>query len=552
MKYKTQPFAHQIEAYNFVGDKNYFALLMQQGTGKTKTVIDIAVDRYLKGEINAVMVIAPNHVHRQWAIEQIPFHCAVPFKAEFFSSTAGKSKRINIYNLIHTDMPVLKWLCINVEAFSYSTHLEEFKDYVTENKVFVILDEATAIKNPTAKRTQNIIHGCLTDCRYRGKTLISCTPLSIDRAILTGTPITNSPVDAWSMFEFLKPNYFNRSYYAFKAHYTIEQKMVIYQGNIMRTITTPLKDMNKIKELIKTPEGAIQAQVDYGISADNITYMQQHQDMNMPYKYLDELKDKMKEVSFFKNISDCFDLPPKVYRHRLVELNAEQKSMYEALEKEYIAEYEGKTVTVLNKITLYTRLSQLASGFLPFKDDDTGIVDIKNIGSNPKTEALITEIENGDCPCIVVTRFTAEAKYLYMTLTETFKDKHIGIFIGPMKRPFNPIEEFKKGNIDVLIANERMISKGHNLQLSHTLYFFSSNYSLEDRDQTEDRISRYGQTEKCVITDFIADGTIDMKIYAAVKMKKNLLDYFRATSVKEDLCSIDTDMKDVFNFTDNA
>ena len=547
MKYKTQPFAHQFEAYNFVGDKNYFALLMQQGTGKTKTVIDIAVDRYLKGEIDAVMVIAPNHVHRQWAVEQIPQHCAVDYKAEAFSSTAGKGKKIAIYNIIHNKMPVLKWLCVNVEAFSYSSHLEEFRDYVKYNRVFIILDEATSVKNPTAKRTQNIIHGCLTDCKYRGKTLVYCTPLSVDRAILTGTPITNSPVDAWSMFEFLKPNYFDRSYYAFKAHFTIEQKMVIYQGNIMRTITTPLKDINKIKEMVKTSEGAIQAQVDYGISEDNIAYIRQHSDLSMPYKYLDELKSKMSEVSFFKNINDCFDLPPKVYKHVLVSLNDEQKKMYESLEKEYIAEYNGKTITVLNKITLYTRLSQLASGFMPFEDDETGKTEVKNIGSNPKTEALINEIDNGDYPCIVVTRFTAEAKYLYQELSTAFKDKSVGIFIGPMKKPNDPIGDFKSGKVDILIANERMISKGHNLQLSHTIYFFSSNYSLEDRDQTEDRISRYGQTEKCLITDFIADGTIDMKVYASIKMKRNLLDYFRNTKIEDDLCDTTDDMKEVFN-----
>ena len=160
---------------------------------------------------------------------------------------------------------------------------------------------------------------------------------------------------------------------------------------------------------------------------------------------------------------------------------------------------------------------------------------------------VVNEIDNGDYPCIVVTRFTAEAKYLYQELSTAFKDKSVGIFIGPMKKPNDPIGDFKSGKVDILIANERMISKGHNLQLSHTIYFFSSNYSLEDRDQTEDRISRYGQTEKCLITDFIADGTIDMKVYASIKMKRNLLDYFRNTEIEDDLCDTTDDMKEVFN-----
>ena len=87
-----------------------------------------------------------------------------------------------------------------------------------------------------------------------------------------------------------------------------------------------------------------------------------------------------------------------------------------------------------------------------------------------------------------------------------------------------------------------MISKGHNLQLSHTLYFFSCSYSLEDRDQTEDRIARYGQTEKCLIVDFIAYGTIDMKVYAALREKKSLLEFFRGTSIADDLTKVTDEM----------
>ena len=540
--FKTKPFEHQLEAYEFVKDKPYFALFMEQGTGKTKTSIDICSQRYCKGEINAVLIIAPNHVHAQWGNEQLPIHCSVPYKSFIFRSGMGKAKMNALQSFIADPCTELKWLCVNVESFSYTTYLKYFQDYITMNDVFIILDEATSIKNPQAKRFNNIVRG-LSKCTWRGRRLLSAEPLSKGRAILTGTPVANSPLDAWAMFEFLKTDYFGRPYYSFKAHYTLEQNMQIWQGNICRTITTTAKDIKAIAEKCSTPEGVIEVQATLGLSPADIQYIQEHPELQLPYKYLDELKEKMSEVSFFKRANECFDLPPKIYEHVNVEMNEEQQRAYKQLEEDYIAEYEGKTIPVLNKITLYTRLSQLAGGFLPFTDEESGITEVIPIGkSNPKVEALIDRISNGDLPCIVVTRFTAEANYLFEKLTEAFSDKKVGLFIGPKKYPKEPVEEFKAGNLDILIANEHMISKGHNLQLSHTLYFFSCSYSLEDRDQTEDRIARYGQTEKCLIVDFIAYGTIDMKVYAALREKKSLLEFFRGTSIADDLTQITDEM----------
>lgn len=91
-----------------------------------------------------------------------------------------------------------------------------------------------------------------------------------------------------------------------------------------------------------------------------------------------------------------------------------------------------------------------------------------------------------------------------------------------------------------------MISKGHNLQNAHNVFFYSNSYSLEDREQTEDRIHRKGQTEKCLYMDLIMEGSIDMKVYSALKMKKKLLDYIRDKDVKEFLTEVTDDMQQEF------
>lgn len=538
---------HQVRAFNFGKDRDFLALFCEQGTGKSKTTIDLASNWFLDGIIDAVMVIAPNGVHKQWGIEQIPIHSPVDTEIVIFKSGASKKLKGDIHHIIYEPNPsVLKWFMVNVEAFSYPTYLSLFKEYVTKYRCFIVIDEVTAIKNPDAKRTQNILRG-LAKCTWRGKALTSCAPLSVRRAILTGTPVTNSPFDLWAMFEFLKPGYFDRSYYSFKAHYGLQRKVDMWQGPVQRSVTMPLK----AEEIIEIRNAVSLKDIEsvcakYNISERDVQYIVEHPDCNVPYKYLGELKELIQKDAFFVSKDECLDLEPKIYKRRIIPMADEQLRLYTELEEQYITEFEGQEVSVLNKLTLYTRLSQIAGGFIPYEDDETGERMPVSIGKNPKAEALIEELMLCDYPCIVVTRFTAEANYLYETIRDKLDNLSVGIYIGQRKEPKDPIEAFKQGQLHVLVANERMISMGHNLQNAHNVFFYSNSYSLQDREQTEDRIHRSGQTEKCLYMDFIMEGSIDMKVYSALKMKKKLLDYIRDKDVKEFLTEVTDDMQQEF------
>lgn len=547
MIYKTKPMEHQVRAFDFGTKKDFFALFAEQGTGKSKITIDVASNWFLDGIIDAVMVIAPNGVHKQWGIEQVPIHSPIDTEIVVFKSGAGKILKDKIHHVIYEpDATKLKWFMVNVEAFSYPTYLSLFREYVTKYRCFVVIDEVTAIKNPDAKRTQNIIRG-LAKCTWRGKSLTSCQPLATRRAILTGTPVTNSPFDLWAMFEFLKPGYFDRSYYSFKAHYGLQRKVDMWQGPVQRSVTMPLK-AEEIKEIRDT---ALAKDIEsvcakYNITERDVRYLLDNPDCNVPYKYLGELKESIQKDAFFVAKDDCLDLEPKIYKRRIIPMDDEQLRLYTELEEQYITEFEGQEVSVLNKLTLYTRLSQIAGGFIPYEDEETGVWSPVLIGKNPKAEVLIEELMLCDYPCIVVTRFTAEANYLYELIQQKLPSLSVGIYIGARKEPKDPIEAFKEGQLHVLVANERMISKGHNLQNAHNVFFYSNSYSLEDREQTEDRIHRKGQTEKCLYMDLILEGSIDMKVYSALKMKKKLLDYIRDKDVKEFLTEVTDDMQQEF------
>ena len=91
--FKTKPFDHQRKAFYMSRDKKAFALLMEQGTGKTKVIIDNAAYLYGKGEITALVVIAPNGVHRNWIREvntHMPDWC--PRKSFYYTSNMTKSR----------------------------------------------------------------------------------------------------------------------------------------------------------------------------------------------------------------------------------------------------------------------------------------------------------------------------------------------------------------------------------------------------------------------------------------------------------------------------
>lgn len=535
--YKSVPYNHQVAAYNFCIDKDYFALFMEQGTGKTKCLIDIASSLFMKGKIDAVMVVAPNGVHRQWAKEQLPKHSAITYMSATYRSTLSKGQRGLLNNWVVEKMPhKLKWFLVNVESFSYDTHIDLFKAYLTNNRAMLVIDEATAIKNPTANRTIALL-SWLGEAQYRGKRLVSYKPYSVVRAILTGTPVTNSVYDLWSMFYFLKPNFFDRTYFAFKAHYGIEAKMEIFVGSMSRTITKPInrKEIAAVRKDLEAGVHYLEIADKVHIKPEDVLYLQSHPTLEVPYKNLSELKQRIAPYAFFAKKKDCYDLPDKTYEKVIVELTKEQRRLYEELKAEYITQFYDSEVTVSQKVALYIRLSQIAGGFLPYEDLETGTKEIRPTDkTNPKVEAVLSKMEEATFPILITTRFRAEASMLLEVVRKKNPDLRVELVMGGVTGRDQILEDYKRGLVDVLIANETIISKGHNLQNGDTIYRYSYGYSLETNEQLEDRIHRDGQaSDKCLYISFVMADTIDEEIYAAIRNGRSLMDYMRDASIKE-------------------
>jgi len=537
-------YEHQQEAVEYFDTKTEIALFFEMGVGKSATVLAIAANKFKRKEIDALLIVAPNDVHVQWHKEQLPLWLGVPYESQCLFGRGGARQPY----AFDDDPEILQVVCINIDTFSTPQKWKDITDWANSKQTFIVLDEATVIKNVNAQRTQRMLYEFNKTLR-KGKSIIASQSNSVARAILTGTPVTNGAMDLWAMMEFLKPNFFNRNWYSFQSYFGMFTRMQV--GD--REINVPLTE--EWWEGIKKCTTYGEAHAICGCSEDTFNVVHSQDSYQGPYKHADELKELIKPVSRFKLLVDCVDMPPQIYNTSNIEMSTDQRSCYDSMVKEFIAEYDGHSMTALNKLSVMIRLQQISSGFIYDNSkliDEDGEVDttdeflrmwnsvgedydvtpddpIRWIGtSNPKLEALYRDVEELAKPIIIITRFTAEAARIYNDLN----GKHSCCLITGWKR-VGTIEEFKEGKYRVMVANIAAIARGFNLQNSHVMCFYSNTFSLELRLQAEGRIFRLGQESTCQYRDYSNNDSVDEKIVSALLLKRNLLDYIRKADPKE-------------------
>lgn len=312
--FKTEPFEHQRKTFYLSRDQKVFALLMEQGTGKTKVVIDNSAYLYSKGKISALVVIAPNGVHRNWIREvdtHLPDWCE--HQITYYRSGMNK-KETEVFESVRSSKDCLKIFTFNVEAFTSPKAVHWMEKILLSNDVMLVVDESTRIKTPGAKRTK-LITKFGKQAKYK--------------RILTGTPITKNAADVYAQFKFLDPQILGYdSFYSFRNQYCVmggfEQRQII------------------------------------------------------AYKNLDELSRNVEGHSFRVLKKDCLDLPPKIYQRHFVEMSERQKKMYNTMKKGFIAELEGNVIEAPEAITRLLRLQQILCGWFPSENERVQPIDEKN------------------------------------------------------------------------------------------------------------------------------------------------------------------------------
>jgi len=445
--YKTKPYDHQRTALNSSANENQWAYFMEMGTGKTKVTIDNFAYLYFKNKINAVLIIAPKSVYTIWENE-IETHIPNDIKYKIFKWNIDKPKDYASLNKTKD----FRIFLINVEALSTKRGLDACADYLSKNTLnFVVLDESTTIKNRSAKRTKNIL-------RLRS--------LSHIRRILTGSPITKSPLDLYTQCQFLSPELLGfTSYLTFRNRYAEMADLPVGSGRF-----------------IQIPKY---------------------------YKRLDELEDKLKGFSTRIRKDQCLDLKPKIRQRRYIELEGKNKALYNRLREHALAIVEDSTISFSNKLTEIIKLHQVCNGFT--KDDDGKILQLHD----QKIDALKEILDETDGKVIIWANYLWNIHQIKHELMVKYGEKSTVCIFGEVsvedrRQAVKRIQEDPETRF--LVANPTTGGFGLTLTACNTVIYYSNNYNLEVRMQSEDRAHRLGQKGSVVYVDIVAKNTLDEAI----------------------------------------
>lgn len=442
---KSTLYEHQKKAAKMGTILDNIALLMEQGTGKTLSAIAIATHRYLKGQMRKLLIIAPKSVLPEWA-RQFEEHTDLSYEAHVVEGKKDKKVR-----LIKDWDPQrnLKVLVINYESV---WRLE--KELLKWAPDMVICDESQKIKNARAKQSKSV-----TKIGSKAKY----------RLILTGTPVTQNPLDFFSQYKFLDPSIFGNNFVQFRDRYAVMGGFNNYQ--VIR------------------------------------------------FQNLEELAEKAHSIAYRVTKEEALDLPEEVHQNLYAELEPEAEKRYREMEEDSVLKLEGETVTAPIVLTQLMKLQQIAGGFI--KTEEGTVVQVSNAKLNILKEAIEDLVLTYNKKVVIFARFIPEIEAISEMLTK-MKIRHHTL-TGGTKNRGELIRDFQNNsNTKVFVINPKAGGTGITLTAADTAIFYSKDYSLEAYLQAMARIHRIGQKNKVTYIHILAKGTVDEAVTERLNNKQDL------------------------------
>lgn len=465
MVFKTKPYQHQLDALTASRDKRAFALLMEMGTGKTKVCIDTVAHLFNRGEVNGLLVIAPKSICHNWSSKEIPTHLPdhVSRRVVLWGSSTVKLEA-ELSTLLQVEPLKLHVLIMNIEALATDRGYATARKFLAGHHAMMTIDESTTIKNPKAARTKAALKLGL-QARY-------CR-------ILTGTPVTQSPLDVFAQFEFLERGSLGSStYMGFRNQYAVLRKRYVN-----------------------------------GRSFDEV----------VGYQRLEELQAAVGRMSYRVLKKDCLDLPDKVYQVRLIELTPSQKRYYEELRDDALSVL-GSGQVIAAPLVL-TQLLRLRQGLCNLAPTEGGPVPLDTV--DPRADEVMDILaEAGEQKAIIWANFIPSILGLEGRIKKAYGEESVGCIHGAVSAAERQalVTRFqdRESPCRFIVAQPRTGGYGLTLTAATLVIYHDNDWSLEVRQQSEDRAHRIGQTEKVTYIDLIAPGTVDEKIRAALLDKRDL------------------------------
>lgn len=473
---KTERRKHQRDEYLARRDVPFWACHWKMGLGKSKLILDVASYLYLRGLIDAVVVVVPNSVLGNWTRNEVPVHLAADHVSLIYPKRDSDEHvlRRALFSSPDEFVGKLRFLEMPYEAIAVTDRAFKFlARFMRLHRCFFVLDECTAIKHgksETSKRIKRL--GTLAERRWE----------------LTGTPYGNSVFNIHSQIEFIDPEFWARhgmrTYGTFKSSFGVFEPRHFSGRSVLQRVG---------------------------------------------YQRLDHLRSLVKTISSRLTREDAgIVLPPRTFDLKTFEMTEAQAELYEIVRSRYVAELEsGLKIDATMALTRLTRLHQILAGFVgaeEISEQSAGLEDFPEIklilknrvvadivdpSENPRLQLLSAIREQTDEKMIVYCRFTREIEHICELLgprVARYDGKTKGDRLVGMDRFLN-----RDSDCDTLVANVKSLSHGWTLNVATLIVYYSNTPELERREQSEDRNYRIGQTKSVHVVDVGAVGTVDMK-----------------------------------------
>lgn len=466
---RMPPLSHQAAFLDEHALDKHYGLLWEQGTGKTKALIDNAALLVMSGLIDGVLLLAPNGVHYNWVKEELPKHWphdAPPYRPYFWDTNKAGNKSAQREYADFLSSNHMPWLCMSYDGIVTEAGRQATWDFIRTRRVLYIADESQRIKTPQLAGKNKV---------ERTAVVTKSAVYAAYRRIASGTPM-DKPFDIYSQMRFLDPDFWVRklglgSFTAFRAMF---------------------------------------AEYETRYGAGGRTYPE-----FKAYRRLDELAGAISGTTQRVLKEDVLDLPRKSYKRLFHELTPAQRTAYRELRSEaQTILLAGEVVTAEMALVLQLRLAQIGCGFVK---PGPGQAEVP-FAQNPRAELLKETLRDLTRPAIIWGRFKYDVRVI--EAASHAAGRRPVVYDG--SRPGDSMDPFHRGDADDIIANlsSNMI-EGYTLNEADSTVYYSRTPKLITRLQSEDRNHRIGQGRPVTYYDLLASGTKEAEELSVLRGKRS-------------------------------
>lgn len=430
---------HQRRAIEKAAPLDGAALLCEMGTGKSLMAVR-TVERW---GAKRVLIVAPKSLLENWRLEWERW-AEVPHEYRVVHSASR--------DLVRSD-PAASPGRVEIRAVNYERAWRMEKELLAWKPDAVVADEGHKIKHRGSKQSK---------CLHR---LGAAVP---HRLLLTGTPITQTPLDLWSQMKFVDHRVFGKTWTPFLKRYGV---LGGYMG----------------KQIIGVQNA-------------------------------EELAEKVAAVSFSCTLAEAVDLPPETDQVIYVELDPATRKIYNEARKHALAVLPEGECTAPNALAQLQLLQRIAGGHARV---DAG--EVVRVGES-KLRALCELVEGlleAGKPALVFARYRAELASAVTALS------HYGRVVcldgdASSEQRARAVVDFQSGALKMLLCQPSVGGVGLTLTAASTAIHYSLDHSLATHEQARARIRRIGQTSPTVQAYLVARGTVDEEVLSCLRGKRDV------------------------------